>query len=160
MRVFKKRRANELVHVRKAAEKVGLRIVEGDDTQGKSSASVPVAQSSEQAAVPEVGGSDDTSAGAVTEGKGTAIVLETGTQAASSAPEADSTPDGTTQKRGRGRPPGSKNRKTLEREAAEAAAGIIHVKRKPGRLPGSKNKKTLEREAREAELSGLRPDRS
>lgn len=57
-----------------------------------------------------------------------------------------------------GRPKGSKNKKTLERErlAAEAAAkGVLppeKVKRKPGRPKGSKNKKTLEREARERAL--------
>lgn len=55
-----------------------------------------------------------------------------------------------------GRPKGSKNKKTLERErlAAEAAAkGVLppeKVKRKPGRPKGSKNKATLEREAKEA----------
>ena len=50
-------------------------------------------------------------------------------------------------KRKRGRPSGSKNKKTLEREALMAAQGIKSIKRKPGRPPGSKNKKTLEREA-------------
>lgn len=50
---------------------------------------------------------------------------------------------GITEKRGRGRPKGSKNKKTLEREAAAAQ----QVKRGPGRPKGSKNKKTLEREA-------------
>ena len=49
-------------------------------------------------------------------------------------------------KRGRGRPKGSKNKKTLEREAREAASGK-QIKRGPGRPKGSKNKKTLEREA-------------
>ncbi len=49
-------------------------------------------------------------------------------------------------KRGRGRPKGSKNKKTLEREAMEAASDK-RVKRGPGRPKGSKNKKTLEREA-------------
>lgn len=49
-------------------------------------------------------------------------------------------------KRGRGRPKGSKNKKTLEREAMEAASGMSK-KRGPGRPKGSKNKKTLEREA-------------
>lgn len=39
-------------------------------------------------------------------------------------------------KRKPGRPEGSKNKKTLEREAAD----IIKVKRKPGRPKGSKNK--------------------
>ena len=50
-------------------------------------------------------------------------------------------------KRKCGRPPGSKNKKTLEREALMAAQGIKPIKRKPGRPPGSKNKRTLEREA-------------
>lgn len=56
-------------------------------------------------------------------------------------------------KRKRGRPPGSKNKKTLEREAQLAAQAkensgkLIVEKRKPGRPKGSKNKKTLEREA-------------
>lgn len=50
-------------------------------------------------------------------------------------------------KRGRGRPKGSKNKKTLEREAAMAAQGITEPKRGKGRPKGSKNKKTLAREA-------------
>ena len=50
-------------------------------------------------------------------------------------------------KRGRGRPKGSKNKKTLEREALMAAQGVTQIKRKPGRPKGSKNKKTLEKEA-------------
>ncbi len=50
-------------------------------------------------------------------------------------------------KQKRGRPPGSKNKKTLEREALMTAQGIKPIKRKRGRPPGSKNKKTLEREA-------------
>ena len=48
--------------------------------------------------------------------------------------------------RGPGRPKGSKNKKTLEREALEAK-NPPKPKRKPGRPKGSKNKKTLEREA-------------
>lgn len=47
-----------------------------------------------------------------------------------------------------GRPKGSKNKKTLEREAALAAQGLTQkVKRGRGRPKGSKNKKTIEREA-------------
>ena len=48
-----------------------------------------------------------------------------------------------------GRPPGSKNKKTLAREAAQALqpAKEPAPKRKVGRPPGSKNKKTLAREA-------------
>lgn len=53
---------------------------------------------------------------------------------------------GSAPKRGRGRPKGSKNKKTLEREAMEAANGK-NGKHSPGRPKGSKNKKTLEREA-------------
>ena len=49
-------------------------------------------------------------------------------------------------KRGPGRPKGSKNKKTLERESLKTTET---VKRKPGRPKGSKNKKTLEREAME-----------
>lgn len=49
-------------------------------------------------------------------------------------------------KRKPGRPKGSKNKKTLEREAMQASMPAP-VKRKPGRPKGSKNKKTLEREA-------------
>ncbi|MDT3662623.1 MAG: hypothetical protein ROM54_03775, partial [Anaerobiospirillum sp.] len=52
-------------------------------------------------------------------------------------------------KRGPGRPKGSKNKKTLEREQAEATAKQ-EEKRGPGRPKGSKNKKTLEREAQAA----------
>lgn len=59
-----------------------------------------------------------------------------------------------TVKRGPGRPPGSKNRKTLEREAEAARLaeqGNVPQKRGRGRPPGSKNKKTLAREAAERE---------
>ena len=53
-------------------------------------------------------------------------------------------------KRKPGRPKGSKNKKTLEREAA----GICDKpKHKPGRPKGSKNRKTLEREALAAQSS-------
>ena len=54
-----------------------------------------------------------------------------------------------TPKRGRGRPKGSKNKKTLEREA-QAAVADSTPKRGRGRPKGSKNKKTLEREAQAA----------
>ncbi len=54
-------------------------------------------------------------------------------------------------KRGRGRPPGRKNNKTLEKEARDRENGITPPqKRKRGRQFGSKNKKTLERIAAEA----------
>ena len=43
-------------------------------------------------------------------------------------------------KRGPGRPKGSKNKKTLEREAAETALAKTKIKRGPGRPKGSKNK--------------------
>ena len=57
----------------------------------------------------------------------------------------------TTDKRKRGRPKGSKNKKTLEREARQVAnGGQVQDKRNRGRPKGSKNKKTLEREAKEA----------
>jgi hypothetical protein len=48
-----------------------------------------------------------------------------------------------------GRPRGSKNKKTLAREAAQKLhnGGQQEPKRKPGRPPGSKNKKTLEKES-------------
>ena len=55
-------------------------------------------------------------------------------------------------RRGRGRPKGSKNKKTLVREAEAArlaASGQAHEKRKPGRPKGSLNKSTLERLAEE-----------
>lgn len=52
-------------------------------------------------------------------------------------------------KRGPGRPKGSKNKKTLEREAAEAAAAAAKKHRGPGRPKGSLNKKTLARMAAE-----------
>lgn len=57
----------------------------------------------------------------------------------------------------KGRPKGSKNKKTIEREASMTAAGITkteNVKRNPGRPKGSKNKKTLKREA-ELQASGI-----
>ena len=46
-----------------------------------------------------------------------------------------------------GRPPGSKNKKTLEREATQNLKGVEERSNKRGRPPGSKNKKTLELEA-------------
>lgn len=52
-------------------------------------------------------------------------------------------PEAVMPKRKPGRPRGSKNKKTLEREAH----AVDTPKRKPGRPKGSKNKKTLEREA-------------
>ena len=55
-------------------------------------------------------------------------------------------PDSQKPKRRPGRPKGSKNKKTLEREAL-AAQQLAATKRGPGRPKGSKNKKTLEREA-------------
>ena len=51
-----------------------------------------------------------------------------------------------------GRPKGSKNRKTIEREAAEATAGTAPVKRAPGRPRGRKNNSTLAREAAQAAM--------
>lgn len=69
-----------------------------------------------------------------------------------------------------GRKPGSKNKKTLERERLKReqriAAGLPpeeepSEKRKPGRPKGSKNKKTLEREQQERErrmAAGLPPE--
>lgn len=57
------------------------------------------------------------------------------------------TPAEGTAPRKRGRPKGSKNKKTLEREALMRKQGIVEVKRGRGRPKGSKNKKTLEREA-------------
>lgn len=60
--------------------------------------------------------------------------------------EAELAAKGMMPKKGRGRPKGSKNKKTLEREAMEAVLQK-QAKRRPGRPKGSKNKKTLEREA-------------
>lgn len=62
-------------------------------------------------------------------------------------------------KRKPGRPPGSKNRKTLEREELIrrlTEQGMQPVKRGRGRPPGSRNKKTLEREALEKEQAKKR----
>ncbi len=59
-------------------------------------------------------------------------------------------------KRKRGRPKGSKNKSTLEREAREAEEGVKEEapRRKPGRPKGSKNKSTLEKEAQsQAEMN-------
>ena len=61
--------------------------------------------------------------------------------------EAMEAANGAVPKRGKGRPRGSKNKKTLEREAVMAAQGLSPVRKKRGRPKGSKNKKTLEREA-------------
>lgn len=52
-------------------------------------------------------------------------------------------------KRGRGRPKGSRNKKTLVREAA-MVGHVTTPNRKRGRPKGSKNKKTLERESAES----------
>lgn len=51
--------------------------------------------------------------------------------------------------RGKGRPKGSKNKSTLERERLEAEAGIVKEVRGRGRPKGSKNKSTLAKEAAE-----------
>ena len=64
----------------------------------------------------------------------------------------------------RGRPKGSKNKKTLEHEAAERAAAeaAAQAPKRRGRPKGSKNKKTLEREAAEraaAEAAAQAPKR-
>lgn len=59
---------------------------------------------------------------------------------------------GITKKRGKGRPKGSKNKKTLEREAMDSALGKKQ-RRGPGRPKGSKNKKTLERAVQQANQS-------
>lgn len=64
--------------------------------------------------------------------------------------EAELASQGIAPRRGRGRPKGSKNKKTLEREAMEAVSGVTK-KRGPGRPKGSKNKKTLERETAAAD---------
>jgi len=66
-----------------------------------------------------------------------------------------------------GRPKGSKNKKTLEREAQERieeetrkrAEEEAKPKRGAGRPKGSKNKKTLEREAEYRARAGLEPKR-
>ena len=58
----------------------------------------------------------------------------------------------------RSRPPGRKNNKTLQSEAAELAVGKQAgqpPRRGPGRPPGRKNNKTLEREARELTSGNL-----
>ncbi len=70
------------------------------------------------------------------------------------APEQEAKP-----KRGPGRPKGSKNRKTLEREERERAEEKAKPKRGPGRPKGSKNRKTLEREAAYRAKAGLGPKR-
>ena len=51
--------------------------------------------------------------------------------------------------RGKGRPKGSKNKATLERERLDAEAGIVKEVRGRGRPKGSKNKSTLAKEAAE-----------
>ena len=66
--------------------------------------------------------------------------------------EAALTAEGNKQKRGRGRPKGSKNKKTLERMAIESSNGK-HTKRGPGRPKGSPNKKTREKEASSVKLN-------
>ena len=63
----------------------------------------------------------------------------------------ESPADSQFQEKRRGRPPGRKNAKTLERMQREGAVSETEKpKRKPGRPKGSKNRKTLEREAAEA----------
>ncbi len=57
---------------------------------------------------------------------------------------------GSKERRKAGRPPGRKNNKTLEREAAAVKNGnAADGKKRRGRPPGRKNNKTLEREAAE-----------
>ena len=66
--------------------------------------------------------------------------------------EGGSTQEPPKEKRKPGRPPGSKNKKTLEREAEGKVKAL--EKRRRGRPPGSKNKKTLEREAEAKKQAG------
>lgn len=75
------------------------------------------------------------------------VVAETATATATASTTIENTsvPE---EKRMRGRPKGSKNKKTLQREAEEAASGIEKIKRGRGRPKGAKNQKTLEREAK------------
>lgn len=75
--------------------------------------------------------------------------------------QTDSNPLNQKPKRGRGRPPGSKNKKTLEREAelAKQQTEEPPQKRGRGRPPGSRNKKTLEREAELAKLQEEAPSK-
>ena len=92
------------------------------------------------------------------ESQGTASIQESQAQNSDSV-EKQATASNT--KKSAGRPKGSKNKKTLEREAELRAQGIDpdvpKPKRGPGRPKGSKNKKTLEREAAErAEEAKLR----
>ena len=61
--------------------------------------------------------------------------------------EANKVDVGNTTKRGRGRPAGSKNKKTFEKEANTVDVDKT-TKRGRGRPAGSKNKKTLEKEAK------------
>lgn len=61
--------------------------------------------------------------------------------------EASASMEEANRKRGRGRPKGSKNKKTLEREATQAAQGSMEAPaKKRGRPKGSRNRKTAERE--------------
>ena len=80
--------------------------------------------------------------------QGLTIVEETDTSEAETNAQAN-LPEGLVQVESvkkRGRPLGSKNKKTLEREAKEKEEQE-RLAHKRGRKPGSKNKKTLEREA-------------
>lgn len=70
-------------------------------------------------------------------------------------PKAKSRRDDAVRKK-RGRPKGSKNKKTIEKEAELKAKGIKPVKRGRGRPKGSKNKKTIEREKMMAQESKKR----
>ncbi len=51
-----------------------------------------------------------------------------------------------TPKRGKGRPKGSRNKTTIEKERHDLELGVVKEKRAPGRPKGAKNKKTLARE--------------
>lgn len=155
--IEEKRKANELTRVMKAVEKAGLKLA-GEDSTKETSPKPP-------APTPDPAGQEANSADKKSSPL-SAVAPSTvhkepaeESNAAAAVPESNTTPEGTPRKRGRGRPPGSKNKKTLEREAAEAAASIVHVKRSPGRPPGSKNKKTLEREAQEA-ASGQKSEKA
>lgn len=80
-----------------------------------------------------------------TSGNGSSISVTAETATASTTIENTSVPE---EKRMRGRPKGSKNKKTLQREAEQTASGIEKIKRGRGRPKGAKNKKTMEREAK------------
>jgi len=144
---------------KKSGGKAGQEAPQANETGRAESAETPVDAPEADSATEHAAEAGETAGkpaeAADADGKGARSAEAEGTNA---APDAE----GAKPRRRPGRPKGSKNKKTLEREAEERRLRELGLlppeppKRRRGRPPGSKNKKTLEREAaaREAAKAG------